>query len=80
MLKVLPDLPPTMTLAEALELTEKDRIEKKSRIHLECVRRYNEKNHDELLRKKKEYRKIHREELSIKNKEYRAKKNLIISQ
>ena len=71
-MNLLKGLDPTMTLEEAIAETARVRAERKRVTHIECLRRYRETHHEELLQKKKEYREANREKINAKNREKKS--------
>jgi hypothetical protein len=74
---LIPDnFPAGITLDKVLELTEQARKERKRITNIECLRRYRERHHDEILEQQKNYREANREILNKKKCEYRARQKL----
>ena len=63
-MNLLKGLDPTMTLEQAIAETARIRAEKRRVTHLECLKRYRETHHEELLQKKKEYHEKHKHEIN----------------
>ena len=67
-MNLLKGLDPTMTLEQAIAETARIRAEKRRVTHLECLKRYRETHHEELLQKKKEYHEKNKHEINAKRR------------
>ena len=67
------DIPAGTTYEELMEMTEKAKAERKRRTNIECLRRFRERHHDQILEQQKAYREANREALAKKKREYRAR-------
>jgi len=73
MLHIAKNLPTGISLEDALVMTEKAKTERRRKTHLECLKRYNEKNREELRQRQKEYYETHKIEINARRREARAR-------